>query len=140
VPAGSVTDADIMWLERSNFAGPVYERLALYQLDDWLRSGEMRLFRVKPDLGVILVSVRSGGGGARRLCVVRSAMARGAFGFRMRQILAILGRLAREWDCVAVETVCYDRRLATALARGGATEEATVMVLQVAEEKTDGLS
>jgi hypothetical protein len=139
VPPGGLSEADLWWLAKANLAGPASEALDLQSVAKQLLTGDLQLFRVKGDAGVVLTRVSVGVGGLKRLGVVRSALTRGWAGFRLPQIVADLGRLARSWDCVAVETVCYDRRLATALGRLGATEEAVVMVLQIAEETKDEL-
>lgn len=123
---------DLKWIEKADEAQPLIERISLLHIDHALRQGRMRLFRLSPGPGVMLVEIRSDNG-VKRLSLVRGA---GKAAWQMGAILKQMGKFAKEWGCECVETVVYSHRLERALELVGATKEATVMTFSV--ETDDG--
>lgn len=131
VPAAELTTADWQLLLLADSAGPAFNSLPAERIALELARGEMFCFRLRPQPGLLLVEVRVGATGLRRLGVVRTA-GRG-LGWMARELAQLLQHLAREWGCQQVETVVYNARLAKAMKRVGAEAESVNMVLEVGD-------
>lgn len=131
VPPAELTAADWELLLLADRAGPKFYSLPPEQIARELATGQMHLLRLRPQRGLLLVEVRQGRDGLRRLGIVRAAGV--SLGFFSRDIAALLQHLAREWGCQQVETMIYSPRLAEALRRAGARAEAVNMVLEVGD-------
>ncbi len=132
VQSAELTTADWELLLQADDAGPDFNRISAEQIAAELSSGVMHCFRLKPGIGIMLVDVRVGPTGLKRLGIVRMACRRPHSPcWIYAQLKTLLQHTAREWGCEAVETMIYSARLAKALQRVGARAESIMMVLEV---------
>lgn len=114
---------DISWLVKANLAGPESAELEVSDMVKRIWSGDFQLFRAGCG-GVILTEIEG-----KRLNLVKMAGYRMALHFHA--ISSDLQHAARELGCNAIECIVYSDKLAKALRRGGAKQEALVMVLEL---------
>jgi len=104
---------------------PEWERPTLEEMLMLLEEQSWMAFATDGE-GVILLERRETARG-RRLSVVGFACRR--FGPNMRGITDGLRKIAADWECDMIETVCYNRRLAVAIQKMGGALESLTMTL-----------
>lgn len=117
---------DIALLYDADVCGPVFNTIAPPDLVKEIWSEDLLLYRYPS--GLLLLEVHQGGNGDKRLNIVRWA---GKPMLSCKALAKDLQHIARELDCVAIETNVYSDGLAKALSRVGARKEAVVMVLEL---------
>lgn len=128
LPPGMLTVADVLGLAESGSVGG----WSVSDISRAIISGRWKVFRVPT--GVIAVSV-GGVGKARKLTI--EALNIDGFGWMMRGLRDAMDRLATDWGCHTVETICFDKRLAAAMVKIRAKPVGWLMEWQV-EGLSDG--
>lgn len=124
----SIKPDEFAELYRADAAGPAYNSISPPDAVRRLWDGSLMLYRA-PNRGIMLVEVNEGGDGTKRLNLVR--MAGKGLALHFEEISRDLQHIARDCDCVAIETIVYSEKLAKALTRGGAKLESYTMVLEL---------
>lgn len=106
---------------------PKYERQDVFKLLEKLHKGFASAFDFPG--GLIVVEQRLGHDQSRRLCVL--AFAGDAAIWRREGLAASLKKLAADWSCDMIETLCYDPRLARAIQKVGGSVESVNVVLKL---------
>lgn len=126
VHPSAVKFMDIQLLVEADDNTPVFDKLETADVITALWSGDFQLFRCA--YGIILAEVNAANG-LRRLNLVRFAGRNIAQ--HINSITQALQHYARELGCNAIECNVYSDKLAKALRRSGAKQEAVVMVLEL---------
>lgn len=126
VHISAVTDELLDAIMVSYAAAPPFDRPTKSEVRTNLVTQHSHLFRFGK--GLTLVSVRAVQG-KRRLYIDAITQPGGNITAWARE----MKRLAAEWLCDTIETTVFNPRLASAIERCGARQEAVVLVLQVRE-------
>lgn len=127
VPPERLSVDDFASFYEADANGPKFNTISPPEAVRRIWAGELLAYRAPG--GTFLLEVVEGGDGTTRLGIVR--MAGKGLALHFEQISRDLQHIARDHGCVAIETVVYDGRLAKALTRGGAKQEAITMVLEL---------
>jgi hypothetical protein len=114
-------------LHQADVNGPAFNKLSMGDVVRKLWLGEFLLYDAGK--GTFLFEINEGSDGTKRLNIVRAAGE--GITLKAAEIAADLQHIAREFGCVAIETIVYSPKLARALTRGGAKQEAIVVVLEL---------
>lgn len=118
----ALTPKDFQLLYEADANSPAVAKLHMADVVNRLWTGTFQLWRHKA--GVILTEVTDD----RRLNLVRAS---GQLAAHFKTLGQDLQHAARELNCNAIETIVYSPKLARALQRSGAKQEAIVMVLEL---------
>lgn len=128
LPPTLITREHLALLAASISAAPAFERIDTVELVTKLHEGKAFAF-VFPPQGLLIVEVRSGEDGSRRLSIIAFAGWQGSL--KLAELAADLRHMGAEWKCDTIETLCYDHRLARAIVRIGGQVESWNLVLDV---------
>lgn len=124
VPWEALNQKHLVWLANSMLAAPESARLDINPLMNRLRDGIYRLFEFSG--GCLLVGVRGS-----RLTLQAFCTDPGINMDLCRVLAADLKRLAADWQCDAIETICFDPRFASVIKHLGGRVESQTLVMEV---------
>lgn len=124
VPWEDVDQRHIVWLANSLLAAPIDERP---ESADFLRAvmtGTMRLFEFPQ--GCIFVSASDGILMLQAFCTDPGISMEAC-----RNLRADLFRLAADWQCHTIKTICFDTRFASVIKHLGGQVQSQTLILEV---------
>lgn len=127
VPWDDFDQRHIVWLANSLLACPADIRLSEHEILDDVRLGKKRLFEWPK--GMVLVGTRD-----NRLVLWGFGSAPGLSMEECRLLATDLKRLAADWQCDTIETLCFDTRFASVITHLGGRVESMTLVLDVEPE------
>lgn len=126
VPAVYITRKHLKMLAESIHAAPEGARMDEHQLVLDLQTGKYRLFEWV-DGCLVVAKVGS------RLLLMHFCCHN--LVKRLPSLVSEVQGIAADWECDKIETMCFDRRLTSAMQRLGAEVESTTLVLDVGNAK-----
>jgi hypothetical protein len=126
VPPEAITPDDLALLAAADVNAIPYNKIPADVLVKRLWAGEYQLFRA--ERGVLLTELNDANG-LRRMSIVR--FAGDGISLQMKWLTQALQHHAKEFGCIAIETMIYSPKLAKAMLRTGAKPEATIFVLEL---------
>jgi hypothetical protein len=127
VPPWRVTSEQIGLLAKSLLRAPSFERPSGEKLIGMLHTGEAHMYEFPQ--GLLILQRLHGADHTDRVSIL--AFAGRATAWKMRELAQDLKKIAAEWGCDTIETLCYDTRLASAIQRVGGKLESVSLTLAV---------
>lgn len=127
----AVQDKHLLALATAQAIKHPHDRLSLAELAELVFSKRLWLFEIEGTDALIGISFRQTAAGKRRLVI--DAWTASRFGWRFRQAVKLIRKLAASLSCDGVETLVWDRRLALAMTKVGVKAEAVSFFLEASD-------
>lgn len=114
-------------IKHSIHFAPKDSRYTLEAVVGWIADGSWKVFEFG-DIGVLTVAISD-----NVLHVTSMSSSLGRAGYVARSLMEDLKRLAADWGCDTVETICYSPRHAQAIVRLGGKIESIQMRVKVGD-------
>lgn len=130
IPPYSLTKDHLVQLAESLNAAPAFEMRSGIELLHAIHHSLAHAFAL-PSEGLMVLEPKLGTDGSKRLSIVAFS-GDGAI-FLRKGLVDDLRKVALEWGCDTIETMCYDPRLARAIEKVGGHVESICLTLGVEE-------